>query len=106
SRPTATTRCASACRFTPCSAIARFRWILARPVRMARTASMRCCMDPYLERPSAGSRWGLAAIGATAVLLAATTFAHAQQGEDLREAAQNPIVANMSALGRKADIRD
>ena len=31
------------------------------------------------------------AIRATAILLATTMVVHAQQGEDLREAAQNPI---------------
>ncbi len=31
------------------------------------------------------------ALGVASVLLVATTAAHAQQGEDLREAAQNPI---------------
>ena len=31
------------------------------------------------------------AVGALALLVTATSAAHAQQGEDLREAAQNPI---------------
>jgi hypothetical protein len=31
------------------------------------------------------------ALGVASVLLVATTAAHAQQGENLREAAQNPI---------------
>jgi hypothetical protein len=37
------------------------------------------------------------AVGTVALLVAATTAAHAQQGENLREAAQNPI-ANLISI--------